>query len=90
MLPIARHLALLVASLPAAGCSSRGAPSFELAGAYFPGWMLIALLGALAAILARAIFVATKLADTVPFPLAVSVSIGVTVGVLVWSIWFAL
>ena len=71
------------------GCAARGAPSFVLFGAYFPAWMLIACIGIAAAAVARAVFLATGVADVLPYPLAVCTSVGLMAGVLVWRIWFA-
>jgi hypothetical protein len=83
-----RPLAAL--SLPGSlgGCAISGAPSYVLFGAYFPGWMFCAVLGILAAIAARAGFVASGLAGMLPFQLAVCTSIGLIAAVGVWLIWF--
>jgi hypothetical protein len=44
-----RSALLIFITLPAfAGCSSHGAPSFVLFGAFFPAWMLCAVLFRLA------------------------------------------
>ena len=51
-----------------------GLPSFVLFGAYFPAWMLLALLAIVAAILARAVFLVTGLARVLPFQLFVCAS----------------
>jgi hypothetical protein len=61
-----------------------------LFGAYFPAWMLIAGIGILVAVAARALSLATQMADALPFPLAFCTSIGVIAAILVWLIWFAL
>jgi hypothetical protein len=71
-----------------AGCVSRGAPSFILFGAFFPAWMLVAGIGILMAIIARAVMVTTGLAQIVPMQLLVCVSAGLTVAVIVWALWF--
>jgi YtcA family len=71
------------------GCSGlRGAPSFALFGAFFPGWMFCAGLGILAAIGARAVFVVTGLSHILPLQLFVCASIGLIAGLLLWSLWF--
>ena len=57
-----------------------GAPSFELFGAFFPAWMLCALFGVVGAATTRLVLAA------LPFQLAVCTAIGVTVGVLLWTI----
>jgi len=68
--------ALTLTAFALNGCSVQGAPSYTLFGAYFPAWMFCAALGILVAILARAVFVATGLADVLPLQLFVCVSIG--------------
>jgi hypothetical protein len=70
------------------GCALNGAPSFSIAGAYFPGWMLCGLLGVGVAIISRAVFVTTKLALILPFQLLVCTCLGVLGAVLTWLIWF--
>ena len=82
----ARLLPLL--SIALSGCGARGAPSFTLVGAYFPAWMLFALVGILAAIGARAGSVDSDLAGTLPFQLLVCVSIGVCIALCAWLLWF--
>ena len=59
-----------------------------LAGSYFPGWMLCALIGIVAAIAVRAGFVASGLAGVLPFQLFVCSAIGLSCGLLVWLLVF--
>jgi hypothetical protein len=66
----------------------RGAPSFSLFGAFFPGWMFCGLIGVIAAILARVAMVSSGLARILPFQLFVCASIGLIIGLLVWLVWF--
>ena len=70
------------------GCAAAGAPSFILFGAYFPAWMLCAMLGIVGAIATRVVMVATGLSDVVPFQLFICVSIGLIIAVLLWLLWF--
>ena len=70
------------------GCASSGAPSFVIVGAYFPAWMLCAVLGIVAAIVARAVFVATGLSAVLPFQLLVCSAIGLICALLAWLLWF--
>jgi hypothetical protein len=70
------------------GCGVRGAPSFVIAGAYFPGWMFCALVGIVSAIAVRVGFVASGLASVLPFQLFVCVAIGLCCGLLAWLLWF--
>ena len=81
----ARTLAAVAASsLSLQGCALRGAPSFEILGAYFPFWLLSGVLGLVGALVAQRIFVTTGWARTVPYLLFVCVAIGLTVAVLFW------
>lgn len=85
----ARALRVPLISLALSGCAQRAAPSFALFGAYFPAWMLCALLGVLAAIFARAGFVATGLSSALPYQLFVCIAIGACFALFVWLFWFA-
>nr|WKF62090.1 hypothetical protein HUO10_006622 [Paraburkholderia busanensis] len=71
-------------SLALQGCTLHGAPSFEIAGAYFPLWLLSAIVGLAGALIAHRVFLATGWAQVVPFQLSVCVAIGLTVAVLFW------
>ncbi|UTV56940.1 hypothetical protein [Burkholderia arboris] len=79
-----RVVAVLAPALPLAGCASRGAPSYVLFGAYFPLWLVSAIVGVIGAIVAHRVFVATGWASTVPYQLAVCTAIGLVVAVIVW------
>ena len=79
---------VVLGALGAGGCARTGAPSFSLVGAYFPAWMLCGLAGIAAALVARLVFVASGLATVIPYQLAVCVSIGAFVAMLMWTIWF--
>jgi hypothetical protein len=70
------------------GCAVNGAPSFVIAGSYFPGWMFCALIGVVAAIVVRIGFVASGLADVLPLQLFVCSAIGLCCGLLAWLLWF--
>jgi hypothetical protein len=83
-----RRWPLPLISLVVASCSLGGAPSFAIAGAYFPAWMACALLGIVTAIVARIVFVATGLATILPFQLFVCTSIGCWAAFLAWLLWF--
>ncbi|NPT47859.1 hypothetical protein GNZ12_42535 [Paraburkholderia sp. 1N] len=76
--------AALALSLSLQGCTLRGAPSYEIFGAYFPLWLLSAVVGLVGALIAHRIFVSTGWAQIVPFQLSVCVAIGLTVCVLFW------
>ena len=70
------------------GCSGASAPSFDLFGAFFPAWLLCGIIGIAGAIVARAVFVGTGLANTLPYQLAVCTAIGVIAALLAWLIGF--
>ena len=76
--------AALALSLSLQGCTLRGAPSYEIFGAYFPLWLSSAVVGFVGALIAHRIFVSTGWAQIVPFQLSVCVAIGLTVSVLFW------
>jgi uncharacterized membrane protein YeaQ/YmgE (transglycosylase-associated protein family) len=65
-----------------------GAPAFPLAGAYFPAWMLCALLGIAGAVVARAVFSGLGLDAILPAKLFVYASIGLIAGIALWIGWF--
>jgi YtcA family len=70
------------------GCEVSGAPSFEIVGSYFPGWMFCGLIGILSAIAVRVGFVASGLGSILPFQLFVCSAIGLCCGLLAWLLWF--
>ena len=84
----ARLLPMLAVVVGTSGCTARGAPSFVLFGAFFPAWMLVAGIGILAAIGTRIALVASGLAEILPMQLLVCVSVGLTIAILVWTLWF--
>ena len=76
-----------LALLPLAGCAGHAAPALTLFGAYFPAWLLCALIGVVGAIVARIGFVASGLAQTLPFQTLVCSGVGVIVASLCWLFW---
>ncbi|MFL9866498.1 hypothetical protein PQR67_20180 [Paraburkholderia fungorum] len=86
------HRAPSLPAIPAAGglclslqgCALRGAPSYEIFGAYFPLWLLSAVVGFVGAVIAHRIFVSTGWVRIVPYQLSVCMAIGLTVAVLFW------
>lgn len=75
---------VLTLSLCLQGCTLRGAPSYEIFGAYFPLWLMSAVAGFVGAVIAHRIFVSTGWAQIVPYQLSVCLAIGLTVAVLFW------
>ena len=82
--------ALIIASLQLAltSCSSGGAPSFTLFGAFFPGWMFCGLAGIVGAVAARAAFAGSGLSNVLPYQLSVCSAIGVIIAILAWFVLF--
>jgi YtcA-like protein len=86
---VSRTVALLLASSLLSGCSTAGAPSFPLFGAFFPAWLLCGIVGVIGAGAARVVFVATGLSDLLPYQLFVCTAIGVLIACLAWLLGFA-
>jgi hypothetical protein len=70
------------------GCSEAGAPSLDLFGAFFPAWLLCAVLGIFVALGARIFFAARNLVDVLPFQLPLCTSLGAIFALLTWLICF--
>jgi hypothetical protein len=79
---------ILVVSLSLGGCSTGGAPSFDLFGAFFPAWLLCGVLGIAGAAAARVTFVSIGVANILPYQLAVCTAIGVITALLFWLVGF--
>ncbi|WP_042877628.1 YtcA family lipoprotein [Cupriavidus necator] len=79
---MARSLALVASAALLHGCA--GAPSFSLFGAYFPLWLLSALVGIAGAIVSHRILIKTGWAETVRYQLLVNTAIGVMIAEIVW------
>lgn len=75
---------LLPAALAAMLYGCAGAPSFSLFGAYFPLWLLSAVLGIAGAAVSYRIFIKTGWAETVRYQLLVNTAIGVVIAEIVW------
>jgi YtcA family len=69
------------------GCD--GAPSRSILGAYFPSWMICALVGIALAFAARAIFKASGLLEELPVPLVVMLAIACAGTFALWLIWLS-
>jgi hypothetical protein len=72
-------------SVSLAGCC--GAPSLTIAGAYFPAWLLCAVIAVVVAIVSRSVMVATGLSNIIPFQLAVCSSLGALAALAIWRLW---
>ena len=75
-----------VIALPVAGCST--APTMDLLGSYFPGWMLCAVLGVAAAVIIRQILAVAGINDYVVAPLLTYAGLAVAATLLAWLFWF--
>jgi hypothetical protein len=85
---VPRAIFLVIMSCTPIGCSAGGAPSFELFGAFFPAWMLCALIGIIGAAGSRVVLTAPQFSAAIPFQLAVCTALGVTVALLSWMLLF--
>jgi len=79
---------LAVTSCLLTGCSFGEAPSFELFGAFFPAWLLCAVIGIVGAASTRVVLTTATLGDVIPFQLAVCTAVGVIVALLSWMALF--
>ena len=79
---------IVLMSFSLGGCSTGGAPSFDLFGAFFPAWLLCGILGIAGAVAARVAFVGSGVANTLPYQLAVCTAIGVITALLFWLVGF--
>lgn len=64
-----------------------GAPTFSIAGAYFPAWMVCLSLGIASALMGRIVFIALGIDRVLPTKFPVYVSIGVLAGLALW-LWY--
>jgi len=81
-------LFLAVMATVLAGCGSARAPSFYVAGSYFPAWLLCVVAGIAGAILVRVIFVRISLDDILPLRSLVYTCIAVLVAMIVGLAFF--
>jgi YtcA family len=69
------------------GCS--GSPSRNILGSYFPSWMVCAIFGLAAALVARVALKASGLLSELPAQLVVLLSIGCALTFALWLLWLA-
>ncbi|SCW39394.1 YtcA family lipoprotein [Ancylobacter rudongensis] len=77
-----------LAALPLAGCIPAGAPAIPMFGAYFPSWLLCAVIGVLGAVLVRLVFVRAGIDDALPVRLPVYVCVAAGIGFAVALLGF--
>jgi len=70
------------------GCSLDGAAAFEIAGAYFPGWMVCAVLGIFGACFLRLLFIRLGIDERVPLKLFFYSALSLILTLLSWRQWF--
>jgi len=73
-------------ALPVAACSS--APTMDLLGSYFPGWMLCAVVGVAAAVIIRQILAVAGINEYVVAPLLTYAGLALAATLLAWLFWF--
>lgn len=79
-------IALVPVTLLCSGCSL--APSVAIFGAFFPAWMVCALLGLVLAVVARAVASATGLSARQPAPPLLYPMLALLFGAVAWLILF--
>ena len=79
---------IVLVSFSLNGCSTGGAPSFDLFGAFFPAWLLCGIVGVAGAVAARVAFVSSGVANALPYQLAVCTAIGAIIALLFWLVGF--
>jgi hypothetical protein len=82
-----RSWLLLPAVSAIAGCTTSSAPAVILFGAYFPDWLVFAVLTVVFAILARIAFGLAGLAQSVPYPLFTCLAVGILVAGAIDLVW---
>lgn len=68
------------------GC--RGAPSINLVGSFFPGWMLCMGLGVIGTLLLRQVFIKTNLDEHLPLRGVVYFCLWVFITLISWLLFF--
>jgi hypothetical protein len=84
--PMIRPISPMLAALLCGGCSF--APNVPLFGAFFPAWMLCALIGIGLALVVRTLSVVTGLARRVAIPPVTYVLLAVLFGAAGWIFFF--
>jgi len=85
-LPLARFGAFLLAALALVGCSRD--PSLEISGSFFPAWMLCLLAGLFATLVAKRVFLATRLDPHLTPQLIIYGALMLNFTLLTWLIFY--
>lgn len=71
-----------------AGCSAAAhAPTVPLLGAFFPIWLIAAMLGIIATVVMRLVFIRAGIHDHLPVPLLVYLFAAIKFSVGIWALW---
>ena len=79
-------LLLLLTSMGLEGCSRN--PSLEISGSFFPAWMLSIFIGLVATLIAKRIFLVTRLDAHLTPHLLVYGALMVSFTLLIWLIFY--
>lgn len=70
------------------GCSPQAhAPTVPLWGSFFPIWLIAAMLGIIATVLMRLVFIRAGIHDRLPVPLLVYLFSAIKFSVGIWAFW---
>ena len=70
------------------GCDLRGAPSYSLFGAFFPAWLLCAVIGLFGSLLFRMIVISSGLEEAMPLKLLVYTAFAAGLALWLWLTLF--
>lgn len=73
---------------PSESWAAIGAPSFPLAGAYFPAWLICLFIGGIGAALLRLVFLLLHVDGLLRFHLVTYLSMGTIIGLIGWLLLF--
>jgi len=85
-----RVLVVVLTALSLEGCALRGAPSYNLFGAFFPAWLLCAAIGALGSLGIRAVALAIGLDAAMPLKLVTYLAFAATLALSIWLLLFGI
>lgn len=68
--------------------ASIGAPSFPLAGAYFPAWLICLFIGGISAALLRLVFMVLHIDGLLRYHLVTYLSMGTMLGLFAWILLY--
>ncbi|WP_269933387.1 YtcA family lipoprotein [Aminobacter sp. HY435] len=77
---------LAISATPAAAFAV--APSVPIFGSYFPVWIICAVLGVIAAVIGRQLFIFLGLDEFLPLRLLVYLCLAIGSALAIWFFWF--